>query len=76
MATMTMKIKMAMMMDQVTMRTYKGETYIADDSVQFLFRECFINLFQNDLQKACQERSVGALFKPLLLNYKMKISYD
>ena len=32
--------------------TYIGETYIADDSVQFLFREGFINLFENDLQKA------------------------
>ena len=62
MATMKIKVvKMTMMMmDQVMMRTYKGETYIADDSVQFLFRECFINLFQNDLQKACQKRRVAA----------------
>ena len=49
--------------------TYIGETYIADDSVQFLFREGFINLFENDLQRTCQERMVqqGLLFKASFL---------
>ena len=40
------------------MATYIGETYIADDPVQFLFREGFINLFENDLQRARQEIKV------------------
>ena len=44
------------------MATYIGETYIADDPVQFLFREGFINLFENDLQKARQEIKVADPF--------------